>query len=225
MNNDKLIMNLPEIYSALRKGKIIQNVNVTEIIDLENVFPEKSRLKEWTYDLPVTFRNCDIKGIYVPPREYAKNFCIENCMIESADLDGCYLIEGITISTCTFKSDMRLLSAGGHNKPGVPVIIKDTTFLGRVDFVDAWFMRPVKITGCNFMAGTNLLGNVGCSYSVTFDVNPDIHDNKGKMNLDGHTAEWNVISSPNPLPVIQIKQSAANGYIKIKKTRKRFLWF
>lgn len=166
-------------------------------LDLDTLDPAEPVGGEDWHDLPVTFRNCYIKGIWVATRTYTKRFTFENCYIEKANFFCCYLVGGITIDRCTFKDDMFLLMGGGHNAPEEPVVIKDTVFCGFVDMQDALFMGPVTISGCNFVAGTNLLGNLGQSDSVHFEVPPKITDNKGKLDLDGSLFTWKGTPVPN----------------------------
>jgi hypothetical protein len=184
------IMKIVDVYSALREEKPIENVTVTEIIDLEKLLAEKSIDHNLPFEFPVIFKNCYIKSLCVPLRTCTKRFSFENCVMVSVFFMGCYLIEGISIKNCTFYDDIYLFCAGGHNKPDWPVIIEDTTFYGLVDFQDAWFQGPVRITRCNFVAGTNLLGNLGHSDSVHFDYQPELESNTGKLDMNGSFMDW-----------------------------------
>jgi len=84
-----------------------------------------------------------------------------------------------------------LMAYGGHNNFDKLIEIKNSVFKGFVNMSDAWFNGPLEIVGCNFIEGTNLLGNKGTPIQVTFDQDPILYNNSGKMDLDDyepHTA-------------------------------------
>ena len=75
--------------------------------------------------------------------------------------------------------------SGGHNMDGTEFRLEHCEFGAFADFYDEWFMGPVRIKGCAFRGGTNLLGMKGQPYQVTFDVEPIIESNTGRLDLDG----------------------------------------
>jgi hypothetical protein len=52
------------------------------------------------------------------------------------------------------------------------------------------FFGPFKLSNCNFIKGTNLLGNQGQPYCVHFAIPPRLEGNKGVLDLDGELAYW-----------------------------------
>lgn len=59
------------------------------------------------------------------------------------------------------------------------------TFHGFVNVCETWFPGPVTVHGCHFLAGTNLLGNVGRPYATFLEGGLDLSDTSGKLDLTG----------------------------------------
>ncbi len=188
-----------DVYDNLRKEIPIENICVTDPIAISKLGDTEPVDGKLPYiDLAITFRNCYIKSLSAGDCTYNKRFTLEGCVVESTEFFACYLMSGITIEGCTFINDLMMMAAGGHNAEDKPIIIKNTIFYGLVDFCDALFYGPVEVSGCNFVEGTNLLGNKGKPQSIHFDQNghnPDLEllvlkDNQGKLDLNGDSFDW-----------------------------------
>jgi hypothetical protein len=183
--DSKTILPISSVYKAIEKDTAIENVSIIEKIEL------RSSTKDGDYiDRAVTFYNCQIKALDASYCTFNKKLTLVDCIIEAALLSTSFFLSGLTIERCTFKNDIFLFSAGGHNAKDKPIIIHDTIFEGYVDMNDAWFMGPLIISKCNFKKGSNLLGNKGQPFVVTFDIKPELIDNQGNLSLDGDLFDW-----------------------------------
>ncbi len=197
MNGAENIKTLPasEVYKRIKKGLPVENAFIEEKIQLNSIASEK-RIKsgemkgytETVIEQSVVFRNCDLKLLIAGECAYRRPIVLEQCRIENAAFDTCYAKAGMRMADCTFSNDIFLFLWSGHNKQ--PIEILNCTFRGYVDMFDAWFQGPVTIKHCRFLKGTNLLGNQGQPYRVSFDVAPVIVDNEGVLNLDGEIQDW-----------------------------------
>ncbi len=116
-----------------------------------------------TFEAPVALERVTILG-----------FCL---------LHASFFLAGFTAVDCRFEqgADVRW---GGHNKDPHAFRLERCEFDEFVDFEDEWFQGPVEIRGCSFHGGTNLLGNQGQPFVVSFDVPPVIESNTGNLDLD-----------------------------------------
>jgi hypothetical protein len=80
--------------------------------------------------------------------------------------------------------------AGGHNKQGNPLVITNNDFKEFVNFFDCWYENEVAIINNKFHKGTNLLGKP-FDIPVRFDIQPDIRNNTGQLNLDNEEGKVN----------------------------------
>lgn len=58
-------------------------------------------------------------------------------------------------------------------------------FIHFVNFFDCWYLGPVVIRRCHFVAGTNLLGNVDQPFVTSFKIPPVIEDTTGTLTMNG----------------------------------------
>lgn len=135
----------------------------------------------------------------------ASSIAIANCVLESLDagfilfqapvtikdvtvlgdcsFDACFFPAGFSAIRCRFRKGIGL-RWGGHNKNGATFCLEDCEFDEFADFEDDWFEGPVRISGCAFRAGTNLFGLKEHPLRVTFDIEPVIELNTGRLDLD-----------------------------------------
>lgn len=183
--DEKAVLPIKNVYKAIEKEITIENVSIFDKIELR-----MSSKDECLIDSPVTFINCQIKALDASYCTFNKKLTLVDCVIEYASLSASFFLSGLTIDRCIFNNDIFLFSMGGHNAEDKPIIIHDTIFKGYVDMNDAWFMGPLIISKCKFMKGSNLLGNKGQPFEVSFDIKPELIDNQGKLNLDGDLFDW-----------------------------------
>jgi len=107
----------------------------------------------------------------------------ERCRLGHALFHGTFFRAGVQFTGCVFEGPVTF-SCGGHNEHPAVFVLKDCTFSHFVDFFDSWFMGPVDIRGCHFLAGTNLLGNIGQPFMTSFDLPPVIEDTSGTIAMN-----------------------------------------
>ena len=88
----------------------------------------------------------------------------------------------VVIENCTFDTYLDF-QAGGHNKLGCQVKITNNDFKDFVNFFDCCYENEVTICNNRFDKGTNLFGKPN-NIPVTFDVEPTIKDNAGRLDFD-----------------------------------------
>jgi hypothetical protein len=54
---------------------------------------------------------------------------------------------------------------------------------------DAWFEGPIEISRCNFVKGSNLLGNKETPVRAKFDYVPLMINNSGKVDINDFQAK------------------------------------
>jgi hypothetical protein len=96
---------------------------------------------------------------------------------------GCFFPTGFSAIRCQFRKGIDL-RWGGHNKNGSIFRLEDCEFEGFADFEDDCFESPVEIRRCAFRCGSNLFGLKGHPLQVTFDADPIIEGNTGRLDLD-----------------------------------------
>ena len=105
-----------------------------------------------------------------------------NCHFKKCQFVFTYFLGGLTIDNCTFDNYLDF-QAGGHNKTRYPITITNNFFKDFLNFCDCWYEDEVTITNNCFQKGTNLLGKPH-NIPVTFDKEPFITDNSGKLDLN-----------------------------------------
>ena len=135
-------------------------------------------------DLPVTIVDTVLDKLDAGFIEFRAPVTLERVTVAgSCLLHSCFFLAGFSAVDCRFKrgADVRW---GGHNKDGHAFRLERCEFDEFVDFEDEWFQGPVEIRGCSFRGGSNLLGNQGQPFVVSFDVPPVIESNIGDLDLD-----------------------------------------
>ena len=135
-------------------------------------------------DSPILIKNCLLDDLDAGFIEFEAPVVLENVEVVGTCLfHACCFLAGFSARDCHFRSRVDL-QWRGHNKNGSLFRIENSQFDGFVDFEDAWFMGPVIVRGCAFHGGANLLGMRGQPNQVTFDVEPIIEFNTGRLDLD-----------------------------------------
>ncbi len=134
------------------------------------------------WDKEVVFENCIFEYFSGSVTQFGKHVRITNCHFKNCQFVFTYFFGGLIIDNCTFDNYLDF-QAGGHNKTGHPVIIKNTNFKEFVNFFDCWYENEVIISNNKFQKGTNLLGQPN-NIPVTFDKEVIIKDNTGQLDLD-----------------------------------------
>jgi hypothetical protein len=169
-----------EVLERLRRGKVVRNAVIAESLDLRVLCQ-----KGYKIQLPIRFVGCHLRGLEASRLGFHERIFLKGCTIQSAEnaFDSSWFVAGLGVEKCTFESAVSF-QCGGHNQQGTEVVLVDNTFKGFVNFFDCWFEGPVEVRGCRFKGGTNLLGNQGKPFQVTFDVPPILEDNLGDLNVD-----------------------------------------
>lgn len=157
----------------LYEGQPIQDVYVDGKVILE--------LSE-TWEKEIVFENCIIEYFSGSVTQFNRPVKLKNCHFKNCQFVFTYFCGGLHIENCTFEKYLDF-QAGGHNKSGYPVIINNNEFKDFVNFFDCWFENEVSIENNKFHKGTNLLGQEH-NIPVRFDIEPNINDNIGPLNLD-----------------------------------------
>ena len=139
------------------------------------------------WDNEVAIENCVIEYFSGSVTQFNKPVKLINCHFKKCQFTFTYFLGGLTIDNCIFDSYLDF-QAGGHNKPGNPVIITNNVFADFVNFFDCWYENEVTIENNNFQKGTNLLGKPH-NIPVTFDTEPEIGENNGQLDLDNEGEE------------------------------------
>jgi len=168
-----------EIYNLIKQNLPVQDVVVSETIDILGYFGDRE-----LFPYKIAFKNCNITDLKSNFLMFKEKVLINNCIFKQSDFYASYFLGGLTIDSCTFENNISLMTSGGHNKSPTKVIIRNTLFKGFVDMSDAWFEGPVEISGCNFIKGSNLLGNNDTPVQVKFDYKPSLLNNSGKLDIN-----------------------------------------
>lgn len=132
----------------------------------------------------IRIENCIVEYLKSESVEYLSKVELINTEFKKCAFSFCYFQGGLNIEKCIF-NDYLDFQCGGHNNKENAFIIKDCIFHGFVNFFDCIYNGAVDISGNDFIKGTNLMGNLGHSYQVSFDIKPKIENNKGRIDLDG----------------------------------------
>ena len=169
-----------EIIENLKKEKKISNCKINTPLNLRKLLKAKND----RINIEIYFENCDIDEINCELIEFFKKITLKNCTIKKANFYSTYFIGGITIESCEFENEVDLQS-GGHNLNGAEIKFLNNTFSNFVNFFDCCFIGPFIMRNNYFKKGTNLLGNKGKPYEVTFETEPIIENTTGNLELDG----------------------------------------
>lgn len=140
-------------------------------------------------DHPVEIDNCWVEELTGTMMQYRQPVRLLNSRFVRCEFLFAYFLQGLTVAGCTFDYYLDF-QAGGHNKPGFPVLLQRNVFHGFVNFFDCWYEAEVQVEGNDFRQGSNLLG-APQGYSAEFDVFPIIRNNTGDLtrNDEGDDAE------------------------------------
>ena len=132
----------------------------------------------------IHFENCTIQNFDGNLTQFTKPVRFIGCHFQHCTFAFAYFLQGLTIERCTFEQPLDL-QAGGHNQPGYPVIIRDNSFAGFVNFFDCWYQGEVVVCGNTFAQGTNIASK---RQLITFDTQPVVENNQGSVNLESEEA-------------------------------------
>lgn len=130
----------------------------------------------------ILLSHCLIKSIDLLAADgFRGTVVIENSIIDDLQIHSCWFTEGLVLRNCVVHGFVQY-EMGGHNYR--PFVMEGNVFTGFVDFSFCQFLDRVIIRDNVFMRGTNLLGNQGEKAAVTFETEPEVMGNAGKMDLD-----------------------------------------
>ncbi len=115
---------------------------------------------------------------------YEAPVVLERCEVGAVQLTSTFFLAGLAIRGCTF-TGLFTVECGGHNKGGAVVELSGCTFRAFANFFDCLYEGPFVARDCAFEAGTNLLGNQGTAYSVSFATPPEITGCTGTLDVAG----------------------------------------
>jgi hypothetical protein len=159
--------------NLLKDGLPIKDLYVKGALEIET---------NETWNKDVVFENCIVEYFSGSVTQFDKPVRLINCHFKNCQFIFTYFSGGLVIDNCTFDNYLDF-QAGGHNKRGNPVILSNNDFKGFVNFFDCWYENEVTIINNKFHKETNLLGKP-FNIPVTFDIQPFIKDNFGKLDLD-----------------------------------------
>jgi hypothetical protein len=135
-------------------------------------------------DSPIVIKNCVLDALDAAFIEFQAPVVLENVEVAGTCMFyHCFFLAGFAATHCHFRSGINL-QFGGHNRDGSLFRIEDSEFDDFADFEDDWFEGRAIVRGCAFHGGANLLGMRGQPNQVTFDVEPIIEFNTGRLALD-----------------------------------------
>jgi hypothetical protein len=169
-----------ELLSYIKEGEPIRNVRVAERVSLTSICGAGQLYH------PVEITGCRLVSFDAMMIQFHQGVLLENSLISEShgSFAGSYFLGGLRIQNCIFESDVDF-QCGVHNKGDNLFALRNTVFKKFVNFFDCRFEGPVEIKNCRFEAGTNLLGNRGAPFEVTFETPPIIKDNFGDIELSG----------------------------------------
>ncbi len=161
----------------LADGKPLADVRLDERLELRRLADGDS------YNHPLTITRCTLTAFDGTCCMFTQPVVLNEVVVENeASFYGSYFFAGLHIKGSAFSCALSFL-AGGHNRDGAEFRLEDSRWAGFVEFFDCWFEGPVRIQGCTFEKGTDLLGNIGQPFEVQFDVRPMIENNIGQMDV------------------------------------------
>ena len=127
--------------------------------------------------------SCIINKVNVAGCKFTQPVKISNCIITSFLAVGTWFEEGITIENSTFLQETTF-EAGGYNKPGAQVVLKNNIFHPFVNFFDCHYSGPFIFKNNLILNGSNLLGNTDTPIGIRFEKGNEISNNNGILNSD-----------------------------------------
>jgi len=177
MHNPTHSISAKEARNLIDLGKPISNVTVNGILSIEI---NSCELKK-----EVTIENCVIESLKCINIMFHNQVIIRNSHLKDAAFNFSYFYGGLIIDNCRFDKYLDF-EAGGHNNSGNLYLIKNSDFLGFVNFNDCWFTGDVAILNNNFLKGTNIGSK---EQYITLDQELQIQNNLGQTAIDNHRRE------------------------------------
>ena len=135
---------------------------------------------------PISIKDCEISTLETFCVLFDEKVLLRNCTICKTQIHGGAFYQGLVFENCKFTEKFEMLYTG-HNRSPASIRFSECRFEVFADFMDCWFEGPVVFSDCEFLHGSNLLGNVGKPYAVNFDVylQPTIKNVRGDLRLNG----------------------------------------
>lgn len=176
MNQSKINMTNGQATKLLKQGEPLSDLEVEGKIDLtsNDYFGES-----------VVIKDCIVESFDGSVTQFTKPVHFTNTRFKDCRFIFTYFLEGLTIDNCVFEQYLDF-QAGGHNKSGFPITIKESIFSEFVNFCDCWYNGEVNISGNTFIKGTNIESQ---EQYLTFDIKPTILNNFGLTNIESEFNE------------------------------------
>jgi hypothetical protein len=161
------------------KTKPINNKTISENIN----FGELCKKNSLDIDYDIIINNCIFEEDFIAPYFFNKKFLIKNCIFNKKFV----LYGGIFYDKVIIENSIFI----GYNSFGAgisfmdKVLFNNNVFSEFLDINDAEFKKKLNFSNNILKKGTNLLGNLGKAYEITFNKTPTIENNIGdlKMNI------------------------------------------
>lgn len=162
-----------QAFDLLKEGQSISDALIYGVLRIE---------VNGNWEQELVFENCVFEFFSGSVTHFAKPVRFSNCRFKNCQFVFSYFLAGLFIENCTFEQYLDF-QAGGHNKAGALVELKNNHFEGFVNFFDCWYESEVRICDNRFEKGSNLLGSPK-NIPVRFDVTPLINNNNGSLDHD-----------------------------------------
>jgi hypothetical protein len=150
---------------------VVGQINLTNFLDDSNNFS-------------VIIDNSAIDELLANSVNFSKQVILRSSTFKKCEFQFTYFLGGLLIKDSTFDSYLDF-QCGGHNQPQIRIEILNNEFNGFVNFFDCIYNGPVTIKNNEFKRGTNVLGNKGKAFETQFDLELEITDNRGQVDIDG----------------------------------------
>ena len=165
----------------IKNNQPIQDKVVVGQIDLTNYLDDSNKFS-------IIIDNSVIDELIASGVNFSKQVILRSSAFKRSEFLFTYFLGGLLIKDSTFDSYLDF-QCGGHNQLQAPIEILNNEFNDFVNFFDCIYNGPVTIKNNEFKKGTNILGNKGKAFETQFDLEPEISDNRGPVDIDGEGNE------------------------------------
>jgi len=174
---ERQIISADQAMELIRNNQPIQDKVVVGQIDLTSYLDDSNKFS-------VIIDNSVIDELIATSVNFSKQVILRSSEFKKCEFIFTYFLGGLLIKDSTF--DFYLdFQCGGHNQPDARIEILNNEFNDFVNFFDCIYNGPVTIKSNEFKKGTNVLGNKGKAFEIQFDLEPEISDNRGPVDIDG----------------------------------------
>lgn len=179
MHSMRKPLSTPDALELIRQGQTIFGFDLVGPFDLSPLAIDDK------IHQTIRIENCVLNGIQASCMHFISHLSFHGCIVQTSWIQffATYFLGGLSITDCSFETEVNF-ECGGHNQNGSTFAIEGTRFTKFVSFSDSWYEGPVMIRNCQFLEGSNLLGNLDQPYIVRFDVPPVIEGNEGQLALN-----------------------------------------